>query len=65
MNNKTSKEVLEMIMNDRAETYDYVLARIRETTDVYKLRAMLLDTLENAKNAEELANDILEFYIED
>ena len=61
----TSKQVLErMDTHGDVTTYDYVKARIKETTDVFRLQAMLIDTLENAKNAEELAEDLLEFYID-
>ena len=61
----TSKQLLENLENGADVTqYDFVKAKIRECADIQTLRAMLLDTLENAKNAEELAQDLLDFYIE-
>jgi hypothetical protein len=59
MTNKTSNEILRMLQNGDATNYDFCLALIRECDDITDLRNMLTETLENAKNAEELSDDIL------
>lgn len=64
MNNMTSEQIIERMKNGNATHYDYVKARIRECNNMNTLRAMLLDTLENATNAEELAEDITTFYLD-
>lgn len=60
----TSKQIMAAIQNGADLTqYDYVKKCIEECNDINKLRAMLLDTLENASNAGELADDLFEFYV--
>ena len=67
MNNMTSEQIIERMKNgDTSEAmhFEYVKARIRECNNMNTLRAMLLDTLENAKNGYELAEDITTFYLD-
>lgn len=60
----TSTQIMLAIQNGAdLSTFDYVLKRIEECNDINKLRTMLLDTLENAKNNGELADDLFEFYL--
>lgn len=63
MTDKTSKQIIAMIKNGDACNYDLCLALIRECDDIRTLRCMLIDTVENAKNAEELSDDLLCNYL--
>ena len=64
MLNKTPHQIRQMIMKGEACNYDLCLALIRECDDIRTLRCMLIDTVENAKNAEELSDDLLFNYLD-
>jgi hypothetical protein len=60
MKHLTSTEIFKQLEDGNDVTlYDLCLALIRECNDITDLKNMLIETLENAKNAEELSEDIL------
>lgn len=51
-----------MTQRQKYEMWERVMDAIRKCEDVHKLRAMLLDTLDNAKDGYELAEELGEWH---